>query len=177
MLARRIKEWSVVPEIVAVIHTPPELNWWYYNEFGTATKREGMGSKTGYYEIPGAGVSIFTYKGEHHHRKANVNPVHHPGTKASHAVLLAQPRYQEEIRNAIRVGFAYGSLDSVKKMKASLHAGMLNAKEAIAENYDVLLQHNDYHSAPGGVEGTGKLEGRKAADDYRKLAQVKDIKE
>lgn len=177
MLARRIKSWAAAPKIGAVIHTPPELAWWYYNEFGTATKREGMGPPTGYYEIPGYGISIFTYKGEHHRRKAGVNPVHHPGTHASHAVSLAQPDYQHALSMAVKTGFAHGSLDSPAKVQASIESGMEEAKELIARNYDALLQHNDYHSAPGGIEGTGKLEGRKAADDYRKLAQVKDIKE
>ncbi len=177
MLKSRIAAWAVVPQLSSYIHTPPELNWWYYNEFGTATKREGMGAPTPMYEIPGYGVSIFTYKGEHHRRKAGVNPVHHPGTHASHAVALAQPEYQAAVKDSIKVGLAHGALDDPTEMKKSLHAGVEGAKKVIAKQYDALLQHNDYHSAPGGIEGTGKLQGRKASDVYSELAEVRDSEE
>lgn len=177
MLEKRIGEWSAVRKLAVVIHTPPELNWWYYNEFGTATKREGMGSPTGYYEIPGSGTSIFMYKGVLHKRTAGKNPVHHPGTKASHAVSLAQPDYQNALKQAVRRGFSFGALNSPDKLLVSMHEGMVHAKELIARNYDSLLQNNDYHSPPGGTIGTGKLGGRKAADDYRALATVEDMKE
>lgn len=178
MLDTRIKAWSAAPKFSVIIHTPLEIKWWYYNEFGTATQRGGQGVPTAeYYEIPGSGVSIFTYQGKEHVRIAGKNPVHHPGTKAAHVVALTQPDYQHAIKVAVRTGFAYGSHDSPKRVFKSMHTGMEAARELIAENYNALLQHNDYHSAPGGVEGTGKLEGKKAGDVYRALSEVRDIEE
>lgn len=167
MFERRIKACSG-RSIEMGIHTPDDIAWWYYNEFGTATQATGPVRRTGRYRIvprPPNRYLIFPWNGE----LVAFTSVLHPGTKASHFTLLASKEYRKAIRRAFHEAVRSGGTDDMQKIRESLLHSMQLAKEAIAESMSRLLQQEQYHD-----EGHGKLKGRKAHEVYLERAQVVD---
>lgn len=166
-LDKRIKAWEK-RSVAFSIHTPPEIAWWYYNEFGTATQATGPARKTGRYIIrprDPIGWLIFPWNGE----MVKFRRVLHPGTKASHFTLLAQKAYRKVIRDAYKKAVEGGGLNDPEMVKTALLHSMQQTKELIAESMSRQLQQVPYHDEDG-----GKLKGRKAHEVYRELAQVVD---
>lgn len=173
VLKRRKASW-VGAKLASRIVVPPALQFWYWQEFGTA-----VGGRAGLTD-PAGGASGHTYSIYPVNAAALSWPdgqggrtvVHyvqkHPGTRSHHFVYRSLADIKAvacaEITKAFHEGqWKYGIVKSALNNKV-----MPQAVEIIAVNME--------RSLPGTRED-GKLNGSLAADFFRGLATIQDTSE
>jgi hypothetical protein len=154
----------------ARIETPPELAWWYWTEFGTATRGEPGRASGHYYEIDPVNAEAlrFPWNGEMVMR----DHVDHPGIRPHRSIRSILPEIREAIRRFVEEGLRSGAADNPKVMQQEILDAVYNAKALIVESMAVNL--------PGqrDVEpNSGRLGGASAAQVFKDKATVVDLSE
>jgi hypothetical protein len=179
-LEQRIQRWRG-ETVAARIQVPPDLKWWYWNEFGTATKfsipststpgatiRPQPGQmKTGYYEIDPVQAEAlrFPQNGQIVFR----DQVDHPGLKPSRSVTKMLPSIAQRSQRAAAEAFHNGAADHPGALGQSLVAAAESAKQYICYAYDGDLGTRALEPSHG------RLGGSTAAADFDSRAKVVDV--
>jgi hypothetical protein len=169
-LKKRQEAWSQA-KLSARITVPPELDWWYWNEFGTATKADpGRGSGHTYsiepkdakaLAFPGANGTVIT---------ARVDA--HPGIKPSRSVAESRAQIDELLKSIVGQAVAQYA-DNPQEIQRVLHTVAEQAVDIIS---DALSQNlNGVRNAdPLFPNQMGKLHGQRPGDVFKQNASVVD---
>lgn len=160
-----IAEWSLYKDIAAKIVVPPEMIWWYWQEFGTAAFAERSPSYPGY-DVPQNTDPTITLRFQGRDGKLVLTKhVFTTGVPAKHMVT--------SIQNDIRV-YAFTRIREVLKASNYNPAGleealltdiMVAAKDMITASFaDNLSEHADRQF--------GRLQGATAADEFAQSATI-----
>lgn len=162
VIQQRAERWAAVKNVVANIHVPEDMIWWYYNEFGTANLGV-KGGKT--YPIPSVGTTPMTFPDASGALITRLK-VNHPGIKASHMV----GRIEEEIRSylvhAVIELLPTGDFNPSTFKQGLLETIMVRVKELIKDSFATHLT---------GIRPDGKLNGKSAAEVFDEQATVVEI--
>lgn len=156
----RVKAWASMPStLYGKLRVPPELYWWYYNEFGTATKSTAQSGGVGRSEYKIEGNPL-VFWGLDTGTLVKTSFVMHPGTKASRFVQLSLPEFEHSLKEDLNRYFR-SILDNPESLKDLLYVGLDILYKLIGANMSLTLQFDvDYH--PAGLDAGGKLGGVKA---------------
>lgn len=165
-IADRKSEWAKVNKLAGRISVPPELQWWYWQEFGTATRGDpGRSSGTTYSIKPvEASVLKFPWHGDTFYREQILAhpgiPSHHFVTKSLHDILLiAAINLEHSFREK-----GYWSADAVRE--SLLRKTLPDAIDRITLEMEKELP---------GVREDGKLKGATASQMFREKAFVRNV--
>lgn len=175
MINKRVAAWSGRPTVGATLHAPDSLAWWYWNEFGTATKATGPVKKHAAYKIRGTKGNPLVFWDWRYEGVIVKDYVSHPGITPSHSVLLSQPEYQRNIQEGFKEALSNGGLDNPTVIQQSILHSVQFAKEAIGDTMNITLQGNDTFHPEGAISGPGqggKLKGQSAGDVFKEQAVV-----
>jgi hypothetical protein len=158
---KRRREAVSAAVISARIRVPEEHVWWYWHEFGTASRATmGTANAQGYQIVPlNADILSFPTAGE----RVFTHKVWHPGVYPRAIVRKVINQIVAEAFTDIAEPLAQGKLDLVRQIL--LERSIVRAKELIA------------HSMAQELIGTrvdGKLEGRDAASVFTEQAEIVD---
>ncbi len=178
MFARRRAAWSGQNTIGAVLTVPPELAWWYYQEFGTAGLGVPGGAEYPIYPRPGnlAAMNsnnqsqlVFMLGGELVNRAA---VLHHPGVRAAGFVRKARPIFNDAVHAKLVAALKAGAHEDPTEIeKVVLHSMQLVKDEIVASMKTQLGHYSD-----GDDPAYGRLEGQKPEDVFKTNALVDKIK-
>jgi hypothetical protein len=180
LLERRKAVWSGEGNFSYRLRVPPTLSWWYYQEFGTATKFQQpptsvggfkvaklSGNKSGgnKYKIEAVNAKLlrFPYDG----RMIYKLRVMHPGVEPARFVASSLTEIDAEVRRQVRNAFEYGAIDNPKILKGYVESAVVKAKDLIATNMSRTLNGTREVEAEG-----GKLGGRDAASVFDDQAEI-----
>lgn len=180
-LNERIKAWGSKRRVAAAIHTPESMAWWYFNEFGTAGKRDpdapGPAGVGGAYPITASKGKMLVFQdssGEKQFREK----VQHPGTKPSRFTTLSKPEYHKAIVEAVTTALRGSRYISPEMVEAPLVHSVQTAKQIIADRIRTTLQQKKWHDPASPYPNQrGKLGGELAADVYERDALVVPLSE
>jgi hypothetical protein len=168
--ARAAKLKSMPTKVSARVVVPPELSWWYYQEFGKPVgwdipKVAGTANtKTGAVAFPTAGGQVIA------------DQVHHPGLRARHIVGNVDRQIREEFQEAVAKFIGSGGMQDPEGLRLVVLNATARAKELITQSMADQLPGEPPRppvSDPAYADTqSGKLRGAKAADVYRALAKV-----
>jgi hypothetical protein len=149
------------------IVVPPEMAWWYWQEFGTALYAERETSNpTGYTIKPKAGVALkFFDRGSGEFRFANEVFVY--GIPAKHIVEESIPEIHIVVKHDAIQAFKQSGYNPHEMRDILLNNMMPKIKEIIKLAYEVKLSNTP---RPG-----GRLEGTTAADEFEAKAVIEDL--
>lgn len=197
ILEARAAAWASKKVLAARLTVPPELAWWYWNEFGTAGETQpaefnkvsqwSTGPITGptgaptSYKIKASGINALElvfrtgegtlFRGEE---------VTHPGIRPSRNVQKALPMIQLRIMEGVRSTIKAGLLDNPTLILGTFKNSLEQAKTLITEQ----MQKN--MGKPTGRppikedsfdRDLGRLEGRPAHTVFAGAAVVKELSE
>jgi hypothetical protein len=166
-LEERLKRWREEKNVAARLTTPPDLKWWYYNEFGTATKNERSPGQEYTITPKGNGQLIFPQDGELRHALQ----VDHPGVRASRSVTKVMPDIRELFRNWAKQALRNGGADNPKVVTDAVSDTAHKAKELIVESMS--------SNIPGLREmdpAYGRLGGQHASEVFNDEAKVEIVR-
>lgn len=180
LLEKRKAAWSAAGNFSYRLRVPPTLSWWYYQEFGTATKFDKppatvggfrisalSGSKSGgkKYKIEAVNAKLlrFPYDGRMIYKKR----VMHPGVKPARFVVSALNEIDAEVQDAAKWAFKNGALEQPEILKNAVRSAVVKAKEFITTNMSRALDGSRDLEPEG-----GKLGGRDAASVFDDQAQI-----
>jgi hypothetical protein len=169
-LEERIQKWASVRKAAARIRTPEELDWWYYQEWGTlpySEKPDPLGLVEGTAAIwrhgppDGKDALAFDHNGEH---VVTVMVPHHPGIPARHMIRdHAKPVVHEHMAEKLH-GIAARLPDHPELLQTFIQESAADAKDAIRDSFELLLSK---HNRPN-----GRLEGKSAAEVFETKATI-----
>jgi hypothetical protein len=168
----RQREWGSVKTIAARIVVPDSMQWWYWQEFGTAVGgREGVtdpaGGASGHtYEIPGGNPYPVTFPGEDG-KPVTAFVKAHPGVPSHHFVakslkdilLSAHQNFIESLHEG-----GYWSVASVK------NALLERTMPAAIQRIGIEIAKELPNARPD-----GKLEGLHAYEVWESDSKIKDV--
>lgn len=181
-LRERVKKWEGTQAPAARIVVPDELRWWYFNEFGTATKWEDPGGRVLNARLAGVPPPI------HGKQKYQIVPVdakalafpvrgtlvitklvNHPGIRPSRSVTKALADIERTMKDRVRDALYAGAADDPTRLKEAVQEAAEQAIQHIAESMSRNLA-----GAREAVEngGEGKLGGRSAAEVFQSEARI-----
>jgi hypothetical protein len=174
-MQERIAKWAQA-KMGARIEVPVELEWWYWNEFGTATKfggaPEGLpgalnmapaGPDARYPILPvNANMLRFPLNGQIVLRAS----VMHPGIKPSRSVSKVIQEIVDNACSAVAAAFRQGGADRPEIVAAAIVATTEQAKELIAQSISSNLTQ---------TREDGKLDGRDPGEVFSASATVVDL--
>jgi hypothetical protein len=170
-LKQRLDAWSKNASIAASVRVPPELAWWYWNEFGTASKAEpGYGSGSSY-EITVDTAPFLVYRGREGNLIEAIS-VSHPGIRPARNVRKALPELNDKIAFAIGNLIKEGGLDTPQQFHTEVQVLAGAAKQLIVEQMALNMDGPDEETEKD--KQYGRLKGQKAADVFDQSAQVID---
>jgi hypothetical protein len=167
-LERRIAALNKADRVAARIEAPPELRWWYWLEFGTASRGDAGRASGNYYEIDPVNAEVlrFPYGGEMVLR----DHVDHPGIRPHRSITKALPQIREATQSLIHQYLQAGAADNPKELQDALLDSVSNAKALIVESMAVNI--------PGHREvepERGRLGGASAAEAFEAMAKVVNL--
>jgi hypothetical protein len=149
------------------IVVPPEMIWWYWQEFGTALYAERgtkPGNEVGYDVTPiNKGALKFYDRGAGDFRIAAKTFVY--GIPPHHMVTDSLPEIEIEMKQSVMQAFREAEYDANKIHEILLTKMMPRIKEIIRQAFEIKL---NLPSRPN-----GKLD-QSAADEFEQKAEVKD---
>jgi hypothetical protein len=170
-LQQKRQEWANA-KIAARIVVPPELSWWFYQEWGTAIGgRSGQVDETGgasghTYEIPTGLTHAVSFEGKEGPFTGYV--LRHPGVSSRHFVTRTLPE-NLQIAAIKFVAAMDRSKWNVETVRASLLGEtMPRVKENIVQMIEITLP---------GHNPSGKLGGETAASAFEASATIVDVSE
>lgn len=169
-MQERSARWKNV-KIASRIEVPVELRWWYWNEFGTATKGDPEHGASGHYYtiVPVAAKELrFPHNGQMVFSKE----VPHFGVKPSRSVTKVLVEIRENASAAVHDAFLHGAADDPQILKLTIFHATQKAKELIVESMS--------RNIPGVREAEpelGRLGGARASDVFEESAEVNLIGE
>lgn len=166
VMRKRRSDWSAAGKIAARIVVPPDLRWWYWQEFGTA-----IGGRTRNVDSTG-GASGSTYSikplGPGYPLKWpegmawNVN---HPGVPSHHFVTRTLPDNLKLAAIKIIAAMDRSQWNVATVRDSLLGEVMPRVKENIVQMISITLT---------GTREDGKLLGQTAADDFDQRANIRN---
>jgi hypothetical protein len=181
-LNERLKKWQTAKGAAARVRVPNELSWWYWNEFGTATRFKApsgaelshasikpvAGSRTGAYDIDPVDAEAlrFPQGGEIQHR----DHVEHPGIRPSRSVTQALPQIERALVQRVQSALKRGAVDNPELLDSAILSATQEAKllitQSMAENLPGTRELEPEH---------GRLGGRTAAEVFDQQATVEPL--
>lgn len=159
-MQERVAKWQAVSgQIVAKIVVPDDLKFWYFQEFGTASRGDAGGAA---YSIDPIHANSLAFPGPGG-EKVFAKHVNHPGIPARHSVGKAMPQIEEDTAASITKALQSGAADDPSLLKVAVEQSTQNAKELIVQSME--------QNIPG-TRADGKLLGRSAASVFDAEAQV-----
>lgn len=169
-LQSRHAKWSQRKAMGARVVVPPELAWWYYQEFGTAGKNESGEANSSTYTIEPVKGNKLTFMWEGVLTDFGIVE-NHPGVRPAGFVRKALPTIQQEIHRKLGEVLRKDSVDSPEALQSALLHSMQFAKEEITTSMAAQLGHFQDGDDPA----FGKLEGRQPEDVFRANATIEKI--
>lgn len=169
-IRKRQQAWSQA-KVSARITVPDELSWWYWNEFGTASKADpGRGSGAPYPIEPVNGKAL-VFQG----RAGTVITSRvdaHPGVRPSRSVAESRQQIDQVMRDAVAKAIAQ-SADKPELVQEALQSAARQAVEIIGEAMNRNLQpsrdgDSEFPNQAGRLGGGG----RRAGDVFVQNAQI-----
>lgn len=166
-MQERSTKWANA-RIAVRIEVPEELEFWYWDEYGTASKGDVDHGASGhsYTIVPVTAKGLVFPQGG---QMTFHSSVEHPGVKPSRSVTKVMPDIRDKAVALIHQAFIDGAADDPEK----LHAAVLQAVAAAKD----LIVHSMAQNIPGvrAIEpSAGKLGGERAADAFDREAQIVD---
>lgn len=160
-------------QIAARIQVPTDLTWWYYIEFGTATRRSGDapygGGATGPYPIDpidrGDSSTLQSLHWGPQGAGVFMKHVSHPGIRPHPFVRQALPVIMAQLVTDIRAALTEGGFRQNVLKETLLNETMVFAKALLVENLAT--------AAPGTRED-GNLLGETASSVFEEEAEIVD---
>jgi hypothetical protein len=166
----------------AAITVPDELSWWYFQEFGTASRMDpdapsGTGSPEGYPIVPINGKALRLPIAAGHPTEtivAEVGPPHtlmHPGVHPKSFVRSILPEIASTARVAAMQALGESALDATAVREVLLNEVMPKVVDMIAESMAAsgLAQRR--------TDGEGKLGSESPSEAFKSAAQIVDTSE
>jgi len=150
-----LRQQYVGKNLSAKVVVPPELSWWYYQEFGTV----------GPYSIRGV---VLPATPEYPEAKG-FPEVHHPGVPARHFVRDSLQRIREESASTMVTALHGGDYAYSAANEVLFSTIMVNVIDTIAESMGQVLHQKGY-------EGS-KLGGQQPEDVFKESATIIDSSE
>ena len=168
-LKDRTAHWNKVPNRIAFkIVVPPELNWWYVQEFGVPH---------GYTITPRIAKKIAYFSDKW--GQVVTDSVEHPGLRARHMVGSVNDEIVRDANNVVKEFLKQGlKADPQELRRKLLEEWGVRAKNTITKSFERNLPSEPPRPAadPRFVSTqSGKLKGLKAAKVYAALAKVLDV--
>lgn len=168
-LQERRAKW-VSSSIAVRLTVPPELFWWYLQEFGTAS----AGDKGGVpYSIDPVDSELLAYPGPDG-KTVFAHHVNHPGIKPRRMVTKVLPQIREAIARRATEALKDGATQDPAVMLQAMLAAVGDAKELIVESIAQNLPGTRPVNTQFPKQG-GKLGGRTAASVFEENATVVDV--
>lgn len=180
MFERRKAAWSAQKTVGAKLTVPPELAWWYFQEFGTAGQNVTGEQASETYEIhplPGNLAAhqsnnpsqlVFMLGGELVTRGA---VLHHPGVRSAGFVRKAQPIFNQTIHEKLREALNAGAHEDPTKIENVVLQSMQLIKDEIVDSMAVQLGH----FSDGDDPQYGRLKGQKPEDVFKANALIDKV--
>lgn len=163
-MLQRIRKESSQP-IAARIVVPPDLRWWVYQEWGTATRGEAGKASGHAYNIFPVRAKMLSWPGADGSVVFRHSVINHPGIRPRHMVLKALP----EIESAVT-----GELGRVlKETGYDFNAAKVYLLDVIMPKVKQLLVESFERELPG-TRVDGKLGGTSAAEAFNAGAEIVD---
>jgi len=160
---KRLEQWEGQPKIAAAITVPPELQWWYYQEFGVAGHPIApVQSKQ--LVLPGP---VFIPEGQ---------SVEWPGIEPTHTVGTVYEKLQEKAVEQLPALFGDNGYNPEEVKKQFLTQFMEEVKQEIVDQMATDIPGTREANADYPKQG-GKLGGRHASDVFDELATIEDTSE
>lgn len=148
-------------EVSYIITVPDDLNWWYFQEYGTGTRGEsGKASGSSYDIVPTSGMYLKIPNALGGYVFVPIVK-DHPGINARYSVTKILPELQKYSDSKLR---EYSILRNPSELETIIKDIADKAKELIIKSFEENL--------PGSRED-GKLEGKTAAQVFSERATVK----
>jgi hypothetical protein len=165
-LQKRINAYSGAV-VAARVRVPDSLNWWYWNEFGTATRGD-QGRGSGHtYEIKPVTAEFLRFVGRN--GLVFVKAIEaHPGIPPSRSVTRALPDIRRTVRELVHAAFTQHGADNPKVLEGAIVEATEQAKQHIVDSMDRNLNQ-------GVLREDGRLEGRTAAQAFQVGAEVVNL--
>lgn len=158
----RSEKFASIQHIAATIVVPDDMIWWYYNEYGTATKslvNPGIA-----YDIVPVNANSLAFPGADG-GTVFAHAVLHPGIKPSKMVEMVREEIRVYVAKAVKEYFTEFDFDPTLVKESLLSTIMPRVKEFITQSFAQQLT---------GVRVDGKLGGRSAAEVFDQEATVVD---
>jgi hypothetical protein len=152
----------------ARIEAPPELKFWYWTEFGTATRGEAGHSSGFSYDIDPVDAEAlrFPLGGE----MVMFDHVDHPGIRPHRSIRKVLPEIHQVVQERVRQALRAGGTDNPQKLREAMVDATTAAKALIVDSMAV--------NVPGRRElepERGRLGGLSAAEVFEAKATVVDL--
>lgn len=148
------------------ITVPPELSWWYYQEFGTATLSELHPSKR-WYRIDPVNAKVLSWPDPNEPGGRTFREfTFHPGVRPRAIVRQVLSQIRNGAAQDLEASMLSGGFRPEIVKQRLLDKTMVEALKAIVRSMAVEL--------PGTRPDGGKLEGQSAADVFESGAQIVD---
>jgi hypothetical protein len=164
-LENRSRRWTASRHQV-ILRVPPELSWWYWQEFGTAASGEEGRSSGHTYRIVPVNARVLSWPDGQGGRVVRAEVPAHPGIKPRRAVRQVLPDIREEMASAVHQAFLHKAVDDPTRLSASFVTAMEDAKKRIVESMQTQIP---------GTRQDGKLAGRSASQEFNDNAEVVDL--
>lgn len=184
-LEKRAAAWASAGNMNVRL-TADGVPWWYWNEFGTASRADYSGQEAGTwptkvvqdtagrrapYTIAPNGQPELIFRGNNGVLRHFQGSVPHPGIKPRRNVQGALPEIQEAIRREVRLALLQNfALDNPKTLLNALTAAMSSTKSLIVAKIAENLQGFDYETTLD--KEYGRLGGAVASQVFAQAAQV-----
>src|SRR6478752_1499987 len=109
-LQRRIEAWHG-RKIGARIRVPPELSWWYWQEFGTATRGDQPQASGHTYPIYPVNAKMLSWPGASGQRVFSHGVPAHPGIPPRRSVTKVLDDIRQETQEGVRAALREGGAD------------------------------------------------------------------
>lgn len=172
-LDRRLRDFSY-PKLKYRIQVPPELRWWYWNEFGTAEfATEGRLGDA--YKIPDGSKPGSEWKGGKISFPENGSLttfitrkyVYHPGIHPHHMITSVLGEIKDIIRVQVAEAILSGVFDLEHLREVLMKNTMPDIKESIVFSFAMNLNTDGVR-----VDEYARLSGESAADVFRQHAEI-----
>lgn len=154
----RLGKWSASPRIAFTIKVPPDLYFWYYQEYGVAP-RTIVPREATMLAFPGAQGTVL------------MNQADWPGIQGTHTVGTVQETIPDLAREILPTIFSNGNYDPSQITEAFMTEFMTRIKaeivELMAQTIPGTRPANPEHPKQG-----GKLGGRTAAEVFDENATI-----
>jgi len=157
------------PRISGRITVPPDLSWWYYHEFGTATLSELHPSKR-WYRIDPVNAKMLSWPDPNEPGGRTFRPfTFHPGVRPRAIVRQVLGEIRQGAARDFESSMLAGGFNPEIVRQRLIDKTLVEALKAIVRSMAAEL--------PGTRADGGKLEGQSAADVFQNGAQIVDTSE